>query len=98
MTVKLNTGKPVTSLDRQNHRHHADVKNDKSSVEKRPTDRVKISAFAREASQVQETTSAQDSQRAAKVAALQQQIAEGNYKPDSKDVATSLLKHILKDR
>jgi len=98
MTVKLNTGKPVSNLDRLDRQPKPEVKDEKGTSQPRLTDQVKISAFAREASQAKEAGSAQDTQRAEKVAALKQQVAEGSYNPDSKDIAASLLKHIFKDR
>jgi len=98
MTVKLNTGKPVARLDHLDRRQKPDVKDKKSGIETRQTDQVKISAFAREAGQARESGPIRDSRRADRIAALKEQIADGSYQPDSRAVATSLLKHILKDR
>lgn len=47
---------------------------------------------------VQDVTESQETERASKVAALKQQVAEGSYQPDLKKVASSLLKFIAEGR
>lgn len=98
MTVKINSGKPVVVLDRLQQREKTENQKENMSPKGAGKDQVKISDFAREASQIRETDTIQDSQRAEKVALLKQQVADGTYKPDPEKVATSLLQHILKDR
>jgi len=98
MTVKLNTGKPVTNLDRLDRRQQQDVKKTPSEPRPANTDRVELSASALRAGKVSEAHSQVDAERAAKLASIKQQIADGTYEPDSEAVAKSLLNHILKDR
>jgi len=45
--------------------------------------------------QAQEAREAQSSERAAKIEALRQQIANGTYEPDLEKVASSLLKFLV---
>ena len=49
------------------------------------------------ATEMQATTSTQDTERAARVQALKEQVANGSYQPDFDRVASSLLKFLVEE-
>lgn len=62
------------------------------------TDRVSFSSVLQEAGKSREASSSQEAQRAEKINALKEQVAQGNYKPDLEMVAKSLLKSIAEEK
>jgi negative regulator of flagellin synthesis FlgM len=59
-----------------------------------PKDKVNFSSFLQEANQTNKINSTTAESRAEKIQALKDQIAAGEYNPDPKAVAESLLKNI----
>ncbi len=57
-------------------------------------DKVGFSSFLQDVGQARKVSSSASETRAEKVQALKEQITSGNYNPDPKEVAASLLKNI----
>lgn len=57
-------------------------------------DKVEFSSFLQSAAQAKKVSSSAAENRAERIQALKEQIASGNYNPDPKAVAESLLKTI----
>ncbi|PID45628.1 MAG: flagellar biosynthesis anti-sigma factor FlgM [Proteobacteria bacterium] len=62
------------------------------------SDRVEFSSVLNEVKNSRSSMSAEEAERAARVAALKQQVADGSYKPDIQKVATSLLQFLVESR
>lgn len=94
MTVKIHNGRPQVPLSGSRP----------DQVQKKPEqnrtetvaagDKVKISTFARKATEARQGEILNDPARAQRVAELKQQIADGTYNPDPQKVAESLLKYL----
>ncbi len=62
------------------------------------TDQVQFSDVLQDVNKAKQSASSMSTERAAKVAELKAQIAEGSYKPDLKKVAASLLQFIVEEK
>ncbi len=62
------------------------------------TEKVDFSSELQQANKSSEMTQASDPERAAKLDSLKQQIGNGTYNPDMKEVASSLLDYLSKMR
>ncbi len=60
-------------------------------------DQVQFSSVLQDVNKANSTGSTQDAERAARVAELKAQIAEGSYQPNLNKVASSLLKFIVEE-
>ncbi len=60
-------------------------------------DQVQFSSVLQDVNKANSTSSTQDAERAARVAELKAQIAEGSYQPNLNKVASSLLKFIVEE-
>ncbi len=65
---------------------------------KKMEDKVAFSSVLQEANRVRQAQPAADSERAEKIQALKEQIADGSYRPDLTKVAASLLKFIAEGK
>jgi len=63
----------------------------------RQSDRVDFSSALKDAEKIGAATSAQETARMDKIAALKSQIQEGTYKPDLNKVAASLLPFLMRE-
>lgn len=61
-------------------------------------DQVQFSAVLQDVNKAKETSSTMSTERAARVAELKAQVAEGSYKPDLKKVASSLLQFLAEEK
>ena len=61
-------------------------------------EKVDFSSELQQANKSSEMTQTSDSERAAKLDSLKQQIGNGSYNPDMKEVASSLLDYLSKMR
>jgi negative regulator of flagellin synthesis FlgM len=64
----------------------------------RTEDKVAFSSVLQEVNRVRQTPQTADTERAGKVQALKEQIADGSYRPDLTKVAASLLKFIAEGK
>lgn len=64
----------------------------------RTEDKVAFSSVLQEVNRVRQAPQAADAERAEKVQALKEQIADGSYRPDLNKVAASLLKFIAEGK
>jgi negative regulator of flagellin synthesis FlgM len=71
---------------------------DKAGESAAGSDRVQFSDVLQQVNRAKETGAGADVQRAEKLQALKEQIAEGTYRPDSTKVAASLLKFIARNK
>jgi len=62
------------------------------------SDQVEFSSVLKDVHQAQAGGSAAETERAAKVAALKQQVASGSYEPDIHKVASSLLQFLVENK
>jgi negative regulator of flagellin synthesis FlgM len=67
------------------------------SAESAGSDQVRFSDVLQQVNRAKEAGAGADVQRAEKLQALKEQIAEGTYRPDSTKVAASLLKFIARN-
>lgn len=79
---------------KQQNRVQAQEKNEQSGS----TEKVDFSSELQQANKSSDMTRASDPERAEKVESLKQQISNGTYNPDMKDVASSLLDYLSKMR
>jgi negative regulator of flagellin synthesis FlgM len=79
------------------NRNTGRVKTSEKSAESAGSDRVRFSDVLQQVNRAKETGAGADVQRAEKLQALKEQIAEGTYRPDSTKVAASLLKFIARN-
>jgi len=79
---------------KQQNRVQAQEKNEQSGN----TEKVDFSSELQQANKSSDMTRASDPERAEKVESLKQQISNGTYNPDMKDVASSLLDYLSKMR
>lgn len=79
---------------KQQNRVQAHEKNKQSES----TEKVDFSSELQQANKSSDMTRASDPERAEKVESLKQQISNGTYNPDMKDVASSLLDYLSKMR
>ncbi len=70
----------------------------KKADAKQNPDQVQFSSVLQDVNKAKEAESTMSTERAAKVAALKAQVAEGSYKPDLKKVASSLLQFIVEEK
>ena len=77
---------------KQQNRVQAQEKNEQSGN----TEKVDFSSELQQANKSSDMTRASDPERAEKVESLKQQISNGTYNPDMKDVASSLLDYLSK--
>jgi negative regulator of flagellin synthesis FlgM len=73
------------------------VKTSEKPAEAAGSDRVQFSDVLQQVNRAKEAGAGADVQRAEKLQALKEQIAEGTYRPDSTKVAASLLKFIARN-
>ncbi|MCF8031313.1 MAG: flagellar biosynthesis anti-sigma factor FlgM [Desulfohalobiaceae bacterium] len=83
----------LQGLKQQNRMRQAERSDSSSNSEK-----VDFSSELQQANKSGEVSKAMDPERAAKLESLKQQISEGSYDPDMKDVASSLLDYLSKMR
>jgi len=83
----------LQGLKQQNRMRPAEKSEQSSSTEK-----VDFSSELRQANKSGEVGKAMDPERSAKLESLKQQISEGTYDPDMKEVASSLLDYLSKMR
>ena len=70
----------------------------KKAEAKQNPDQVQFSSVLQDVNKAKEVESTMSAERAAKVAALKAQVADGSYKPDLKKVASSLLQFIVEEK
>lgn len=70
----------------------------KTSGSSASQDTVQFSSLLEDASKATETTSDSSVERAARVAELQEQVADGSYSPDLDKVASSLLQFLVENQ
>ncbi len=70
----------------------------KKAEGKQSPDQVQFSSVLQDVNKAKETDTTLSSERAAKVAALKAQVADGSYKPNLKKVASSLLQFIVEEK
>ena len=63
-----------------------------------PTDKVDFSSVLNGVSQTKATSAPVNTERAEKVQALKEQVAEGSYQPDLEKVAASLLRFLVEEK
>jgi negative regulator of flagellin synthesis FlgM len=79
------------------NRNTGRVKTSGKSAESAGSDQVRFSDVLQQVNRAKEAGAGADVQRAEKLQALKEQIAEGTYRPDSTKVAASLLKFIARN-
>jgi negative regulator of flagellin synthesis FlgM len=83
----------LQGLKQQNRMRPAEKAGSSSSTEK-----VDFSSELQQANKSGEVGQAMDPERAAKLESLKQQISEGTYNPDMREVASSLIDYLSKMR
>ncbi len=74
------------------------TKQDKKADATQETDQVQFSSVLQDVNKAQSETSTSQSERAARVAELKAQVADGSYSPDLEKVASSLLQFIVEGK
>lgn len=94
MVMKISGEEMIRMLQglKQQNRAQAPEKNDQSGS----TEKVDFSSELQQANKSKEMTQASEPERAQKVESLKQQIGNGSYNPDMKEVASSLLDYLSK--
>jgi negative regulator of flagellin synthesis FlgM len=97
MTInKIYGNSGVGPIDK--NRNTGQVKtSDKTGESAASGDRVQFSDVLQQVNRAKEAGAGADVQRAEKLQALKEQIAEGTYRPDTTKVAASLLKFIARN-
>lgn len=70
----------------------------KKAEAKKGTDQVQFSSVLQDVNKAKESSDTMSAERAARVAELKAQVADGSYKPDLKKVASSLLQFIVEEK
>jgi len=94
MAMKVSGEEMIRMLQgvKQQNRVQTPAKNEQSGS----TEKVDFSSELQQANKSSEMTRTSDAERAEKVESLKQQISNGTYNPDMKDVASSLLDYLSK--
>jgi negative regulator of flagellin synthesis FlgM len=96
MAIKINGDRGIDPLG--GVRKSQKTQNVKGAEKRQTTDRVDFSSVLQEMNQAKETTSTSGTARMEKVQALKEQVVSGNYRPDLRKVAASLLRFLVRGR
>ena len=96
MAIKVNGDRGIGPLG--GVRKSQKTQTAKGAEKRQATDRVDFSSVVQKMNQAKETTSTSGTGRMEKVQALKEQVVSGNYRPDLRKVAASLLRFLVGGR